>query len=701
VRVLVVIEALGEGGTERSIADLLPPLVARGVEPVLATLRSRGEEGVEPELRRAGFDIRVLGAGSWPATASALAGLTESVRPDLIHTMLYRSTIHGRVAGVRHRVPVLTSLVNTVYSSPPATVTANPRKQELARAVDRFTARHVNAAFHAVSDAVRRDAIAGLGVAPDRVVVIPRGRDVSRLGRPSCERRAAARTTLGLEADQPVVVFVGRHEAQKDHPTVLRAAARLVARHPQLALLMVGREGPTTAAVRELSSSLGLDGNVRWLGHRGDVPEVLAAADVFTLATRHEGMPGVVLEAMGLGVPVVATDIPPMREVVEAGGSGILVPPDDDGAFERALDELLLDPAARQRMGARGRAIFEAEYTMDASADRTAALYAAVAARSPLPQFHDGRPAGGRAHGVLVTHERPDVLGRTLERVLAPTQDLASLTVVDNSPHCTAEPVVAKAASVTPSVPVTYLPAGSNTGPAGGFALGARHVLEDAGDDDWVLLLDDDNPPTTGTAVADLLRFAHERSAADGDVAAVGVVGARLDRRRWRITRLADSELHGPVEVDLIANGKLPLVRARALRIAGLPDPSLFFGLEELELGLRLRRHGYRLVVDGERWLDRRSGMGRTGPTPERSRPDSPGRRYLSTRNLVVIARRHGGPVAALRTSVAHAVGRPVVDAARRRTPWWGYTAATWSGVGDAWRGRLGARRDPVIPGRR
>jgi glycosyltransferase involved in cell wall biosynthesis len=395
VRALVVIEALGEGGTERSLADLLPRLVERGVEPVIATLRSRGDEGVEPELRRDGFDIRVLGAGSWAASARALADLTASVEPDLIHTMLYRATILGRIAGARHHVPVLTSLVNTVYASPPATVTAHRRKQELARAVDRASAR-TNAAFHAVSDAVRRDAIAGLRVDPDRVVVIQRGRDAARLGRPSSERRRAARAMLDLRAEQPVVVFVARHEAQKDHPAVLDAVAQILPAHPNLAVLMVGRDGPTTASIRAQCTALGLDDNVRWLGHRGDVAEVLAAADVFTLATHHEGMPGAAIEAMALGLPIVATDIPPVREVVEVGASALVYPDRDATALAAGLDRLLRDAALRERFGRRGRGIFEADFTMDASADRTAALYEAVAARRALPRW-DRTPQGGGA----------------------------------------------------------------------------------------------------------------------------------------------------------------------------------------------------------------------------------------------------------------------------------------------------------------
>jgi glycosyltransferase involved in cell wall biosynthesis len=380
------------------------------VEPVIATLRSRGDEGVEPELRRAGFDIRVLGAGSWPATARAMADLAGSVRPDLIHTMLYRATIHGRVAGAVHRVPVITSLVNTVYASPPATVTAHRRKQEAARALDRLTAK-TNAAFHAVSDAVRRDAIAGLRVPPDRVVVIRRGRDADRLGRPSAERRAKARVMLDLDDDQPVIVFVARHEAQKDHPTLLRAIAGLVPRHPRLAVLMVGREGPTTASIRATCTELGLDGHVRWLGHRGDVAEVLAAADVFTLATHHEGMPGAAIEAMALGLPVVATDIPPVREVVDAGASALVYPDDDPAALERALDTLLGDAALRERFGRRGREIFESEFTMAASADRTVALYEAVAGRRPLPQWSRSHRSAGTVHGV-----RAGGLAEVLER---------------------------------------------------------------------------------------------------------------------------------------------------------------------------------------------------------------------------------------------------------------------------------------------
>src|SRR5476649_1440063 len=114
MKVLYVIEALGEGGTEMSLAELLPRLRAAGVDPVVVCLKSRGVEGVEHALAADGFDIRVLRPGGIAAQVRQLRAIVRAERPDLVHTMLWRANQVGRLATVR-RVPLVTSLVNESY----------------------------------------------------------------------------------------------------------------------------------------------------------------------------------------------------------------------------------------------------------------------------------------------------------------------------------------------------------------------------------------------------------------------------------------------------------------------------------------------------------------------------------------------------------------------------------------------------------
>src|SRR5207244_7593320 len=130
----------------------------------------------------------------------------------------------------------------------------------------------------------------------------------------------------------------------------------------------------------------------------------------------------------------------------------------------------------------------------------------------------------------------------------------------------------------------------------------------------------------------------HEES-----VAGVGLVGARFGRWTGLTRRLRDDELRGLIDVDVIGGNQLPLLRVGAVRIVGPHDAALFYGFEELELGLRLRRAGFRLVVDGDAWLAVRRAQGRTGAArPPSTRRESPDRPYLSVRHQLGVAGRLG-----------------------------------------------------------
>jgi GT2 family glycosyltransferase len=178
-------------------------------------------------------------------------------------------------------------------------------------------------------------------------------------------------------------------------------------------------------------------------------------------------------------------------------------------------------------------------------------------------------------------------------------------------------------------------------------------------------------------------------------VAAVGLVGARYNRLTGTTPKLRDDQLDGMVDVDVIGGNQLPLVSVAALRAVGAHDPELFYGFEELELGLRLRAAGFRLVVNGDQWLARRHAQGRAGPdAPRALRRETPSRRYLSVRNQLVVARRYGSVTAPLAVTAANLLARPVMDLRRGRRPWRRYQLSTARGLVDGWLGRLGPRAD-------
>jgi glycosyltransferase involved in cell wall biosynthesis len=232
------------------------------------------------------------------------------------------------------------------------------------------------------------------GVEPDRY-----GAGRSSRGTSTADPSAGgAPAEGGAEGAGPTILFVGRLAAVKGVPVLLEAFARLGARHPGARLVLVG-DGPERAAIEARAAALGCAGRVRFRGYlnQDEVADELARADLFALPSFAEGVPVVLMEAMASRLPVVATRIAGIGELVEEGVSGRLVPPGDAEGLAGALDALLGDGALRARMGAAGRARVEAEFHVDREAAKLRALIADGADGADGPDGPDGPDVGTSA----------------------------------------------------------------------------------------------------------------------------------------------------------------------------------------------------------------------------------------------------------------------------------------------------------------
>jgi glycosyltransferase involved in cell wall biosynthesis len=373
VHVLYVIDSLTPGGAERSLAALAPHLAARGVRLDVAYLQPR--VGLQAELRAAGAELWSLdGRGGRIGWLWRVRRLAAERRPDLLHTTLFEADIAGRTAGWSRRLPVVSSLVNLAYGPEQAGRGVARWKLRGAQLADAATARSVTR-FHAVSRHVAEQMGRRLRLPAERIDVVPRGRDHRLLGSRTPQRRHAARAGLGLDAGTPLVLAAARHEAQKGLDTLVEAFAAVHGELPDAKLALAGRDGAQTPRLRAAVERLGLGQAVRFLGARDDVPELLCGADLFVLPSRWEGLPGAVLEAMALEAPVVASDLPMVREAVTDGVTARLVPVDRPAALAAAILEVLGDPAAAAARAARGRADFLDRFTIERAADGMVALY--------------------------------------------------------------------------------------------------------------------------------------------------------------------------------------------------------------------------------------------------------------------------------------------------------------------------------------
>lgn len=376
---LFVINSFLAGGAERSLLELLPVLVAHGRTPIVACLRYR-DVGFEEEVRAAGFDVRLLPGGNRLAKILSLRRMILQERPDLVYTSLFDADVAGRLAAIGTDVPVMTNLANTAYD-PARFDDPNVAAMRLkaARWIDGFTARHLTDHFHAISQAVKDSTVETLGVPAERISVVKRGRDAARLGERTPERRSAVRARLGIAPDAAVLVAVGRQEYQKGHRYLIEAFAGIHEARPGARLLIAGREGHASPALRDLVSELGLESAVSLLGHRDDVADVLAASDVFVFPSLYEGLGGALIEALALALPIVTSDLPSLREVVREGENADLVAPGDVATIRAAVLDLLADRERLERYGRRSRELFDEEFRAEIASGRVLALLEEVA----------------------------------------------------------------------------------------------------------------------------------------------------------------------------------------------------------------------------------------------------------------------------------------------------------------------------------
>lgn len=702
IRVLWLIKGLGPGGAETLLVSMAQAADHTTFDYHVAFVRG-DKRHLVPRLEAAGAKVHFVGAGrgGWPA---GLRRLVRDLRPDVIHAhspllaVAARAMCRTKPAGRR---PLMLSTEHNQWSS-----YAGPTR--LANALtNRWDDRR-----WAVSQDVRESMWESQR---DRVEVLVHGLGSAPPGTEPASRDEV-RAELGLRPDDIVACTVANLRSQKDYPNLMSAAVAATTAEPSLRFIAVG-QGPLESELSELHRSLDLGDRFRFLGYRDDVPAILSAADMFVLGSRHEGLPVALMEAMAAGLPTVATNVGGVPEAVTDGVEGLLVPPGRADDFAAAVLSLARDPARRIRMGAAARAgsadydighavsVVERAYRpgdLGAGAGTGLAFgdasspHRGLACASPASGQVLADPAPATFAAVITTYNRPRDLEVMLRAVATQTRPPDILVVVDNASNDAVRRVVMDAGA-------EYVDAGTNSGPAGGFSMGVDVLLPRLIDFEpaWIVMLDDDDPPHSPHLFERLLTFACAQTQADPSTAAVGVRGARWDRARCRTRRIPDRMLRGPVSVDVIGNNQFPLYRALALSEVGAFDRSLFWGFEELDLGLRLRSAGYSLYVDGDVWREERSQASRVGLSEAAARRDvlasrqtAPWRTYYASRNRVVVSMRYAPRLAAARATIRAGFGGAVQARVRGGSP--AEVLLPLRGAMDGLLGHMGRVVDPT-----
>jgi glycosyltransferase involved in cell wall biosynthesis len=322
---------------------------------LLARLRSAGVRVIG--LRRRGrFDI-----WAW----RPLLKMLRRDRIDVLHAHLFGSNAWASVLGRIARVPVVIAHEHMwAYNG-----------GGLRPLIDRELIARLADTFIAVSEQGRRSMIEVERIPAERVVVIANGIPEMAAG-----DGARIRDELGIPPGAPLVGSVGHLRAEKAYEVLIEAAGELRSERPQLRVLIVG-EGPERDTLERLSATLGLGETVTLAGARDDIPDLLAALDLAVCCSDFEGGPLSVMEYMAAGLPVVATRVGGLPELVRDGETGVLVPARDPRALSRALAELLDDPVRRLELGTAGRELVLSEYGIDAWVESLERLYLSLLER--------------------------------------------------------------------------------------------------------------------------------------------------------------------------------------------------------------------------------------------------------------------------------------------------------------------------------
>ena len=348
---------------ERFATTLITGVVGPEEGDFLEAARSRGVRPIViPQLGRSIRPARDL------AVLLTLVRLFRQLRPDIVHTHTAKAGTLGRLAARFAGVPVTVHTfhghVLDGYFSPAVTRFFIGVERALGRRTDCLVT---------VSPRLRAELLAmGIG-RPEHVKVIPLGLDLERFRR-ACPGVPVLRPALGLGADVPLLGIVGRLVPIKDHATLFQAMALLEPHDPPVHLVVVG-DGEERPRLDGLAGRLGLGQRVHFLGWRSDLETILPELDMVVCASRNEGTPVAIIEAMAAGVPVVSTDVGGVADLVTHGETGWLVRAGDPPALAQAIQHLLGDAALRARLAAAGRPAALERHGVDGLIRRVEALY--------------------------------------------------------------------------------------------------------------------------------------------------------------------------------------------------------------------------------------------------------------------------------------------------------------------------------------
>lgn len=370
IRVTYIIDGLGMGGAERLMLPILKRLDAERFAARVCVLQSKDGNPLAEDIRALGIPVDELPIARLRDLGAVvrLRNYLRGAHTHIVHTQLEFSNILGGLAAKTLRLPVVCTIHVLPVSEPRARARLHQRLEWLALRLfcDRVLA---------VSEQTRQNYIAGSRIPSRKMTTLYNGIDLSPSARLEPHlARASVRDEFSLPRDAHLLITVAVLRPPKGIDHMLRALPAILDAHPNAFYLIAG-DGPHRAELESETRRLGLQSRVVFAGMRKDISRLLAASDVFVLPTLTEALPTVLAEAMAARLPIVASAVGGIPEMVADGQSGILVPAAQPEALSRACAALLDDADERRRMGESGWRIVRQKFNVEAQVRRLENVY--------------------------------------------------------------------------------------------------------------------------------------------------------------------------------------------------------------------------------------------------------------------------------------------------------------------------------------
>jgi glycosyltransferase involved in cell wall biosynthesis len=367
--IIWMIDSLGPGGAEQLMPTILRHLKDKEFNIRICALQVRLGNPIASELERIGLPVDLVPVPNLrhPLNLLRILRYLRLHQPRILHTQLEFSDILGTIAAKILGIPTVATL-HTLDSF------TNKKYSSWRLRLRWFVLRVFCNQIIAVSEKTRAHHLESGNLGSSKVMTLYNGVDISRFKGIDKAQITKTRQALNLTLDIPIIITVAVLREPKGIQNMIKALPAILEQVPDLHYLIVG-DGNYGAALHELVSALTLEEHVTFAGHRTDIPALLACGDIFVLPTLKDALPTVLIEALAAEIPVVASNVGGVPEIIENGVDGLLVPPDDPSSLAKACLELLNNSELVRQMILEGSQIVQQRFSINAQIEKLSSLY--------------------------------------------------------------------------------------------------------------------------------------------------------------------------------------------------------------------------------------------------------------------------------------------------------------------------------------